>query len=273
MKKAMRLIKESLPLVHLVLIVLDARIPESSRNRELEMTIRNQRFFFLLNKSDIADRHATGTWLSFFRERGFTAFALSARNGSGFGELKAGIEEERNMLCAKRVRKGIIDERLRLMIIGIPNVGKSRVINGLSGRGSARVGKKPGVTRGGQWIAMSRFVDIMDMPGIFYPSVRDEEEVWHLASVGAAKEESLPLDDVAGKIVEFLHAREHPIFEGIPAAEGDELMAHLGRKMGFLLRGDQVDRKRTALHILKNFREGHYGAFTLEMPPVAGVRP
>jgi ribosome biogenesis GTPase A len=267
MKKALRLIKESLPLVNLVLIVLDARIPDSSRNLELERTIKGHRCFFLLNKCDIAERQATERWLSFFKEQELPCFAISARLGSGFELLRARIEDERKSLCARRKRKGVSDERMRLMAMGIPNVGKSRVINGLSKRGSARVGRKPGVTRGPQWIGISRFVEIMDLPGIFYPSVKDDEAAWHLASVGAVKEESLPLDDVAAKIVEYLKRRGHKLFEELPISEGHDLLVHLGRTMGFLEKGDSVDLERAALHVLKSFREGHYGAFTLEMPP------
>lgn len=261
MRKALRLIGESVSLVDLVLYVLDARIPRSSQNSELEHAIRARKLFYLLNKSDMAQNQATQQWLDVFKRENHTAFAVSSKTGTGYGALKESIELQRKKICRARKEKGRIDEQIRLMVIGIPNVGKSTVINRLAGRNLARAGKKPGVTRGLQWLSASGRSEILDMPGVFYPRIEDEESAWHLAAVGTVKEEILPLEEMAAKILDFLNARNRSIAEG----ECRDLEA-AARGLHFVDRQGGADTRRASLHILKTFRDGGYGAFTLEWP-------
>jgi ribosome biogenesis GTPase A len=262
MKKTIRLIGESISLVDLVLYVLDARIPSSSRNGELERAVKRKTCLFLLNKSDLADAQATSQWIEVLAGEEFRALALSSKTGAGFRELKEAIESQRQSLCRKRREKGRLDEQIRLMVIGIPNVGKSTVINRLTGRSVARSGKRPGVTKGIQWISVSKKVELMDMPGVFYPNVENEESAWHLASVGTVKEEILPLEEVAMKILEFLREKGHVLAD--KSLTIDQNLEEIGRSMSFFDKKDHVDLRRTSLHLLKGFREGNFGRYTLE---------
>ncbi|MDQ7825009.1 MAG: ribosome biogenesis GTPase YlqF [Candidatus Eremiobacteraeota bacterium] len=263
MKKALRVVKESLPLVNLVLVVLDARIPSSSRNPEIEGILAGREVLFLLNKSDLASPQATSRWLSYFKGEGL---AVSSRSGEGFKMLRKMIEERRGEVVESRKKRGRRDEEIRLMVMGIPNVGKSSVINRLSGRNVVRVGKNPGVTRGLQWIALPGNGELLDIPGIFYPRVDNEEHAWHLAAVGTVREELLPVDELALKILSFLSAVQAPCLKGMTGPPA-ELLEQIGRKMGLIGKEASVDAHRTALSVIKSFREGTYGPFTLEEPP------
>jgi ribosome biogenesis GTPase A len=274
MKKAERFVREFLPLVDSVLIVLDARIPESSRNRELERLIGEKPFMFVLNKIDCAEKQATLRWLDFFSREGFQACAVSSKTGRGFDTLRKALEAARRKVVERRQAKKRREELIRLMIMGVPNVGKSSIINRLGKRSSAKVGKKPGVTRSYQWVKVSPLIEILDLPGIFYPRLSSQEQGLRCASVGLVKEEVLPLEDVALFIMKRLTLRECPqAGEKSPAATFEKL-EQTGRRYGFLLPNGAIDIQRTALFVIKNFREGGSGGYTLELPPSrAGVTP
>lgn len=266
MKKAQRLIRESLPLVDLVLMLLDARIPGISRNDDIERIITGKKILYLLNKSDLAEEHATAKWCALLREEGGEALPISSRTGFGCGSLKVAIERSRRGIVKKRQSKGRFDENIRLLVLGIPNVGKSTLINTLAGKNQARVGKKPGVTRGFQWIALPSHIELIDVPGIFYPRVDSEEDAWRLAALGAVKEELFDVEEVAIIVLSHLLQRNNPGMSGYASMEPGEILEEIGRKSGFLEQGGVVDRGRAASSVLRRLREGAFGPLTLEEP-------
>ncbi len=271
MKKAERFVKEYLPLVDSVLIVLDARIPESSRNGVLEKLIGEKPLIFVLNKTDLAEKQATTRRLSFFASCGLEACALSTKSGKGFESLRSSLERARREVCERRRAKGRREEVIRSMVLGVPNVGKSSIINRLGKKNAARVGKNPGVTRSFQWIRATPLVELLDFPGIFYPRPRSVEQGLRCASLGIVKEEILPLEDVALFILTLLESRHHPLIKelALVSLSPMEKLQAVGRRYGFLGSDHRIDIQRTALYVIRNFREGAYGVFTLELPGAA----
>jgi len=273
MKKAERFVREYLPLVDSVLLVLDARIPESSRNRALEKLIGEKPGIFVLNKADLAEKQATAEWLAFFASSGLEACALSTKSGKGFEGLRRALERARKTVCSRRLAKGRREEGIRLMVLGVPNVGKSSIINRLRKKNAARVGRKPGVTRSFQWIKATPFVELLDFPGIFYPRPGSVEQGLRCASLGIVKEEILPHEEVALFILALMESRHHPLAEelGLSSLSPEEKLGAVGRRYGFLAQEHGIDRQRTALFIIRNFREGTFGAFSLELPGPSGA--
>jgi len=266
MKKAQRLIRESLPLVDLVLLLLDARVPGISRNDDIERIITGKKVIYLLNKCDLAEEHSTAEWCALLREEGGEALPLSSRTGVGFASLKAAIERSRRGILKKRRSKGRLDENIRLLVLGIPNVGKSTLINTLAGKSQARVGKKPGVTRGFQWITLPSHIELIDVPGIFYPRIDSEEDAWRLAALGAVKEELFDVEEVAMIVLSHLLQRNNPGMSGYMSMTPVEILEEMGRKSGFLEHGGVVDLGRAASSVLRKLREGAFGPLTLEEP-------
>ncbi len=266
MKKAQRLIRESLPLVDLVLLLLDARIPGISRNNDIERIIKGKRIIYLLTKSDLAEEHATERWCALLRKEGDEALALSSKTGSGYGTLKVAIEKQRRGIVKKRQSMGRLDENIRLLVLGIPNIGKSTLINRLAGKIQARVGKKPGVTRGFQWISLPSHIELIDVPGIFYPRVDSEEDAWRLAALGAVKEELFDVEEVAIIVLSYLQLKNHPLLSSYASMSPGEILDAIARKSGFLEQGGVVERRRAASSVLRKLREGAWGPLTLEEP-------
>jgi len=269
MKKAQRLIRESLPLVDLVLMLLDARIPGISRNEEIERITGGKPIIYILNKSDLAEEHATSRWCAFLRKEGSEALSLSSKTGSGYGHLKSVIERQRRNVVKKRKSVGRLDESIRLLVLGIPNVGKSSLINSLAGKTQARVGKKPGVTRGFQWISLPSHVELIDVPGIFYPRVDSDDDAWRLAALGAVKEENFDIEEVAAALLSYLQLRGNAGLSDYSSMTPLDVLEALGRRSGFLEQGGVVDHRRAAASVLKKLRDGGWGPLTLEEPPAA----
>lgn len=271
MTKTRRMIQSNLSLVDGVVEILDARIPMSSRNPEMDRLVKNKPRMLLLNKSDMADDSATAKWIDFYKSKGFTVLKADCKSGNG---LKAFLPAVKNGmlkdLMDKRREKGIEGAPLRLMIVGIPNVGKSSFINRMSKSKKAKVEDRPGVTRTKQWIKLGDNVEMLDMPGVLWPKFEDQSVARKLAFTGAVKDDILDIEALAAFLLENLaqHSPKALVdrYKIETDGEGFELLERLGRKRGMLVSGGEVNTERAAITLLDEFRSGKLGKITLELP-------
>ncbi len=272
MAKTRRLIGESLPLVDLVIEITDARIPRSSRNPELDKWLAEKPRLLLLNKSDCADEAVTKRWVAFYGEQGLTALPTDCKSGRGVNAILPAIRAELASLLKRRQEKGIAGKPLRVMAVGIPNVGKSSLINRLAGSKRARVEDRPGVTRGRQWVRISPELELLDMPGVLWPKFEDPAVGEHLAFTGAVKDDVVDIELLAMRLLQLLN-REYPKLllerykvEADPETEAFELLELVGRKRGMLISGGEVNTERAAITVLDEYRSGKLGRISLEWP-------
>ncbi len=271
MKKALRQLESYIKLVDMVLLILDARIPSASLNPDLQKLIGGRRCVYILNKADLAEQGTTSRWTKYFASTGQKSLAISANTSGLSSKLVKVIEAVRDELIELRSAKNRCDRDVKIMVLGIPNAGKSTVINNLAGKSVVSTGKKAGLTRGLQWISIRNDIKMLDVPGIFYPRLKDETEAWHLASTGAAREVAFPVDELSCEILLFLQSRNHPFTEGMPDSSMEEMLAFAGKKQNFILKQAKVDYERTAMWLITGFRDGKFGRFSLEEPPVEEV--
>lgn len=275
MAKTRRQIKESLPLVDAVTELLDARVPLSSRNPELHELVAGKPHIVLLNKCDVADEAATRLWRAWFDGQGTPALAVDCRSGRG---LNGYSETVRTLLQAKiqsNLEKGMTGRALRLMVVGIPNTGKSSFINRMAGRSRARVADRPGVTRQNQWFAIGGGIELLDTPGVLWPKFDDPEVGNRLAFIGSVKDEVLDVETLAVRLLTVLGTQylgrlceRYKLEEARAAAcEPCELLELIGQKRGMLVRGGETDTERASAMLLDEYRAGKLGRITLEFPP------
>ncbi len=262
MEKTKKIIRENLKVVDVVIEVLDARIPRSSQNPKIDSLIRGKQRMIVLNKKDLADDEITQRWIEMFMGEGIKTSAVNSITGEGIDVL---LEHLAGVSKKKPYRSG-----LRLMILGIPNVGKSTLINRLVGRRITRVGNKPGITRGKQWINVKKSIRILDTPGVLWPNLQDKEVKIKLALVKGIKEEILDPVDLAFYLVRFIKNVKHQVFEerfGIASTDEElEILKAIGKKRGCLLPGGKIDLTRTSNTVLDEFRKGKLGGLSLEKP-------
>jgi len=280
MAKARRLLAQSLRAVDVVIEILDARIPASSRNPLIEELAGHRPVLVVLNKFDLADPGLTARWVEFFRAAGREAAGVDSVTGRGMGQVLEGVKKLYAPLADRQAALGRRPRPPRCMVAGIPNVGKSLFINRLAGRRAAKAEDRPGVTRGRQWVVLREGLELLDTPGILWPKIDTPQAAFHLAVTGAIKEEVFDVVELAGRFLGWL-AQNHPetlgaryalepkTLAGVPP---EELLALLGEKRGFIGRGGAVDLVKAARHLLKEFREGKLGRLTLEEPPAAPVK-
>ena len=273
MAKTRRLIAANLKLVDAVVEIVDARTPLSSRNPEMDRLTAGKPRLVLLNKSDLADDRATQMWINHFRNSGAEALAVDCKTGKG---LKNVLPTVRTKVLAelmeKRERSGMSGAAVRLMIVGIPNVGKSSLINKLAGGKRAKVEDRPGVTRTKQWVKLDNNAELLDMPGVLWPKFEDQEAALRLAFTGAISDDILDIETLAMKLLKYL-AEEYPQslkerykieFDGSDA--GIELLEKVGRKRGMMVSGGEINTERAAITVIDEFRSGKLGRITLELP-------
>ena len=271
MAKTRRKITENLSLVDAVAEVVDARIPVSSRNPELSALIAAKPRLIVLNKADMADAAATRRWGAHVRAAGSAVMTADCKTGAGVQKCVPLLRELlADKLAAKR-EKGMKNPTIRMMVVGIPNVGKSSFINKLTG-GKAKVEDRPGVTRNHQWFAVEGGVQLLDTPGVLWPKFEDETVAKHLAFTGAIKDQILDAEELACLLLEVLYenyrdrlSERYKLPDDMPA-DGYALLQAVGRKRGMLVRGGQVDTERAAIMLLDEYRGGKLGALTLELP-------
>lgn len=277
MTRARRQIEDKLKLIDVVIELLDARIPLSSRNPMIDEILQNKPRLVLLIKNDLADPGVTAQWVQYFAENGLQALPVDAANGNQMKEIMARCKQLMAAKFEAQLRKGINPRAIRALIVGIPNVGKSTLINRLAGRKIAATGDKPGVTKGQQWIKVGTEMELLDTPGILWPKFEDQQVGMRLAATGAIKEEILYPEDIAFYTMRYLithygeSLKERFGMEKLPDDPGDndaviEVMEAVGRKRGALMSGGRVDMEKTSLAILRELRAGKLGRISLETP-------
>jgi len=271
MAKTLKQIKENLRLVDFVIEVLDARIPRSSSNPELEKLIPAEKRIIALNKSDLADSKTTNLWIEYYKGKSISGLAVDSLRGNGVKELLAEISALGIGVMEKWKRRGRIKKQIRVMIVGIPNVGKSSLINRITRKGTARTGDKPGVTRGKQWIKVTDRIDLLDTPGILWPKFRDEEVGINLAITGAIKEEIIDREALAIKLIDRLMVIDPFIIGNYYGIENMDdtsygILEQVGSVRGCLLKGGKVDTLRALGILLDDYRTGKLGKISLESP-------
>ncbi len=270
MEKARRKIREKLKLVDLVIEVRDARIPAASGNPQLADLLEEQEQLVVLNKKDLADEAASERWIEVLSDKYPAALACSAETGENLGSIDKKLDEVHQMLRQKSRQKGREGRELRAMILGIPNSGKSTIINRLSSRGSASTGKKPGVTRGQSWINIAGDKKLMDTPGLLWPDIEDREQGLKLAICGSVRMKVVDSELLACRLLYYLRELNPAGLESrydleiSPHQHSYDLLAGIGRRRGCLQSGGKVDRNRAAEIVVREFQQGRLGRVTLE---------
>ena len=272
MTKTRRQIQADLKLVDLVAEIIDARIPISSRNPDIDEIVGDKPRLIILNRADQADPAMNKVWGEWFRKQGWWVMETNARDGKGVNQFSAAIKSALKDKIEQWKAKGLVGRPVRAMVVGVPNVGKSTFINQVAKKKSAKAGNKPGVTRGKQWVNVDPGLDLLDTPGILWPKFEDETTGMHLAFTGAVKDEIMDRETLACHLMEILGARypqaitDRYKVEPQPGLAGWELLEACGRKRGFLISGGEVDTERMARVLLEEYRSCKLGNFTLETP-------
>ncbi len=274
MAKTRRLIAANLKLVDAVVEIVDSRAPLSSRNLEMDSMTKGKPRLVLLNKSDLADDKATQMWINYFRSSGAEAVAVDCKSGKGLKNVMPAVRGKvLRELMEKRERSGMAGAAVRLMIVGIPNVGKSSLINRLAGGKRAKVEDRPGVTRTKQWVKLDNSAELLDMPGVLWPKFEDQNAAIRLAFTGAISDDILDIETLAMKLLKYL-AEEYPKslqerykIEFTDEDTGLDLLEKVGRKRGMMISGGEINTERAAITVLDEFRSGKLGRITLETPP------
>ena len=272
MTKTKRMIEQEIHHVDAVCEILDARIPVSSRNPDVDEMTKGKPRIIVLNRVDQADPAMTHRWCEFFRGKGYAVLEANSKGGAGTAQFAAAVRELLKDKLAAYAEKGQVGRTVRVMVLGVPNVGKSTFINKVARRKTARAEDRPGVTRTKQWVPVDGTLELLDTPGILWPKFDDAGVGMHLAFTGAIKDDVMDLEELASYLMEYLGRNYAPALaerykiEVEPEDSGYDLLTKAGRKRGFLMRGAEVDTERMARILLDEFRAGKLGRFTLEQP-------
>lgn len=273
MAKTRRKIKESLPLVDAVVEIVDARIPESSRNPELDDITSGKPRIILLNKSDVADQNATRAWMDHFQSRGAFVLSVDCKTGKGLNGFVPLVRKALAERIEQNNAKGMSGRPLRLMVVGIPNTGKSSFINRMSSKSKLQVANRPGVTRSNQWVVCGDGIELLDTPGVLWPKFDDPKVGDKLAFIGSIKNDVMDVETIAVRLLDILKTdytdrlvERYKVDASVADMEPYEVLEAIGRKRGMLLRGNEVDTERAANTLLTEYRSGKLGKITLERP-------
>ena len=272
MTKAKRQMQEDLKLIDLIIELVDARIPLSSRNPYIDELGKNKARLILLNKSDLADERYNEQWSAYFQKKGFYVVKVNAKSGAGLKSIQGVIQEACKAKIERDRRRGIKNRPIRAMVVGIPNVGKSTFINSYAGKACAKTGNKPGVTKGKQWIRLNKTLELLDTPGILWPKFEDQEVGKRLAFIGSIKDEILNLEELSLELLDYIRTNYPGLLntrygieeEGTPVS----LLEAVADKRKCLIRGQEIDYAKAAGIVMEEFRNGKIGRITLEFPPV-----
>ena len=284
MNKTKKQIAEDLKLIDVVVEILDARIPKSSQNPELQELIKNKNKIIVLNKSDLSDEKTNQKWLQYFKKQNITALLSESNSGKGINDVISQIRKIAQEENEKTLQKGRAGKKVKVMIVGIPNVGKSSLINRITKKNSAKVGNKPGITKQKQWITIEKNISLLDTPGILWPKLNQEEVALNLAFTGTIKDEILSKLDIAYYLLKYLlenynrnlinrysldQKEIEDILNNTNNMENEnimEIMDLIGKKRGAIVSGGKIDREKVANIILEDFRSGKLGKISLEEP-------
>lgn len=274
MTKTKRQIQANLKLVDAVAEIIDARIPISSRNPDLAKLIQNKPRIILLNKCDMANQTATKMWIDHFEKQGITAIAVDCKSGRGLNKFAPAVNKVMSERINRLKSKGMVNPMMRIMIVGIPNVGKSSFINKIAKQNRAKVEDRPGVTRGNQWFTIAKNLEMLDTPGILWPKFNDKIVGEHLAFTGAVKDQILDIELLAVRLLDFLKELKPVDFilrfkleeTALDNIDSYELLKIIARKRGMLVSGGEVNTERAAIMLLDEFRSAKLGRITVEMP-------
>lgn len=282
MAKTRRIMQSNLKLVDVVVEITDARIPYSSRNPEMDRLVGSKPRLLLLNKADSAEETVTSMWIDYYKRKGIAVIATDCRSGKNVSKFYAVLKELMSDKIAQWEAHGMKGRPIRIMIVGIPNVGKSSFINRLAGSKRAKVEDRPGVTRGKQWVSLEGDIELLDMPGVLWPKFEDKNVGERLAFTGAVKDDIMDMEYLACRFLEFLNGnypglitqRYGVVVDDIPendpdtpgCVQGFEILERIGRKRGFLISGGEINTERAAVTVIDEFRSGKIGRLSLERP-------
>ncbi|MCM1160078.1 MAG: ribosome biogenesis GTPase YlqF [Roseburia sp.] len=269
MTKAKRMMQENIRLIDLVIELVDARVPLSSRNPDIDELGKGKSRLILLNKADLADEKRTKTWFSYFKEKGFFVLAINARTKESMKAIQNIVAEACREKIERDRKRGIINRPVRAMVVGIPNVGKSTFINSFAGKACTKTGNKPGVTKGKQWIRLNKGLELLDTPGILWPKFEDQQVGLKLAMIGSMNDEILNTEELAVSLIAYLQEEYPQLLEKryqIMSEEPLKILEEIGERRKCFLKGEQLDYRKTSNLIIDDFRSGRLGKITLEFP-------
>lgn len=272
MTKAKRMMQEDIRLIDLIIELVDARAPLSSRNPDIDELGKNKYRIILLNKSDLADPRANAAWAAYFEGKGLYVLEINARTGAGMKSIQGLVQEACKEKIERDRKRGIVNRPVRAMVVGIPNVGKSTFINSFAGKACTKTGNKPGVTKGKQWIRLNKSLELLDTPGILWPKFEDQNVGMRLAFIGSINDEIIIMQEMALDLIRCVGERYPQVFEnryGV-SYEGDgaqaaiRMLDEIARARKCYLKGEELDYDRAAALFVDDFRSGRLGRITLE---------
>lgn len=272
MTKAKRMMQEDIKLIDLVIELVDARVPLSSRNPDIDELGKNKSRMILLNKSDLADTRKNKSWMEYFTDKGFYVLEVNSKTGAGVKAIQGVVQKACKEKIERDRKRGILNRPVRAMVVGIPNVGKSTFINSFAGRACAKTGNRPGVTKGKQWIRLNKGLELLDTPGILWPRFEDQTVGLHLAMIGSMNDEIIHLDELACELITFLRTEYPGLLEKRYQIEitqeqsAYEIIKLVCISKKCFLKGEELDIMKASAMIIDDFRNGKIGKITLEMP-------
>lgn len=270
MTKAKRQMQEDIKLIDLVIELVDARVPLASRNPDIDELGKNKYRLILMNKADLADKEKTKQWSSYFKGKGFFVVSLDARTKNSMKSITDIVMEACKEKIERDRKRGIKNRPVRAMVVGIPNVGKSTFINSYAGKACAKTGNKPGVTKGKQWIRLSKSVELLDTPGILWPKFEDQSVGLKLALIGSIKDEILNVDELAVELIKFLISSYPGLlserYDVNESGDITDIIIEIAKNRKCVSKGAEVDYSKAAALVIDDFRSGKLGKITLEIP-------
>ena len=270
MTKAKRQMQEDIKLIDLVIELVDARVPLASRNPDIDELGKNKYRLILMNKADLADKEKTKQWSSYFKKMGFFVVSLDARTKNSMKSITDIVMEACKEKIERDRKRGIKNRPVRAMVVGIPNVGKSTFINSYAGKACAKTGNKPGVTKGKQWIRLSKSVEMLDTPGILWPKFEDQSVGLKLALIGSIKDEILNVDELAVELIKFLISSYPGLlserYDVNESGDITDIIIEIAKNRKCVSKGAEVDYSKAAALVIDDFRSGKLGKITLEIP-------
>lgn len=270
MTKARRMMQENIKLIDLIIELVDARVPLSSRNPDIDELGKNKARMILLNKADLADERQNRAWMEYFKEKGIYAVSIDSRNKGSMKAVSAAITEACKEKTERDRRRGIKNRPVRAMVAGIPNVGKSTFINTFAGKACAKTGNKPGVTKGKQWIKLNKNIELLDTPGILWPKFEDQQVGLRLALIGSIRDEILNQDEMAIELIEYLKNHYQGILADRYQVDENEdkvkILEQIALNRNCKMKGNELDYEKASKIVLEEFRNGKLGKISLETP-------